>query len=55
MCIGMFDSNGCPVTTGIGSRVSRSIARQSWRSSASQNDSATPAAPARAVRPMRWT
>jgi len=33
----------------------RSIARIDERSSGSQNDSATPDAPARAVRPMRWT
>ena len=41
--------------TGTLSRVSFSMSRRNARSSALQNEIATPAAPARAVRPMRWT
>jgi len=42
-------------TTAIGWRVSRSMLRSWPRSLESQNDTAMPEAPARAVRPMRWT
>ena len=41
--------------TGICLRISRSMSAKNGRSSASQNDSAMPAAPARAVRPIRCT
>ena len=41
--------------TGIRIRMRRSTARSSSRSSGAQNAMAAPPAPARAVRPMRWT
>jgi hypothetical protein len=40
---------------GIWRRIARSMARRKGTSSGAQNEMATPAAPARAVRPMRWT
>ena len=41
--------------TGTFRRVTFSMSRRNARSSSSQNEIAMPAAPARAVRPMRWT
>ena len=43
------------VTAGIGRRMRRSIALRFETSSLSQKETADPEAPARAVRPMRWT
>ena len=48
-------ARGDPEATPIAVPVIRSIARSTLRSEASQSEIATPLAPARAVRPMRWT
>ncbi len=46
---------GWSSTTVMGRFVTRSMLRRKARSDESQNESATPPAPARAVRPTRWT
>ena len=52
---GAASSHGWPVTTGIFFRFSFSMPARYSRSSGAQKLTAVPSAPARAVRPMRWT
>ena len=54
-CSGPAVSQGWPLTTGIFLRFSFSMPARYSRSSGAQKLTATPSAPARAVRPMRWT
>lgn len=49
------DAGAVSATRGIGRPINFSMSRKNSRSSTSQNDTATPVLPARAVRPIRCT
>ena len=55
ICAGSGENPSGSASTGTDWRVSFSISRRKGRSSRAQSEIAMPEAPARAVRPMRWT